>query len=52
MSRDFQLVEKLNENNYSTWKFKTEMLLIKEEIFTVITDNVPMPITTDWGKKR
>lgn len=42
------IVEKLNTKNYTTWKFKIEMLLIKKELFEIITENVPTPTTTDW----
>lgn len=44
-------VEKLNNTNYQIWKFKIQMYLIKEELFTVITKQVPNPLTAEWTKK-
>lgn len=51
-SRDIQVVEKLNTNNYSTWKFKTEVLLAKEELFEVITDDALTLITVEKKDRK
>lgn len=51
-SRNIHLVQKLNTNNYASGKFKTEISVIKEELFKVINDGAPTPITTDWLKKH
>lgn len=40
-----------NTNNYSVWKFKIEMLFIEEELFELVTDESPTPITTEWQIK-
>ena len=44
-------VVKLNNENYQLWKFKIEMLLIKEDLWTVINDDVPTTLTDAWTKK-
>lgn len=44
-------VVKLNGTNYPTWKFKLELLLIKDGLCTVIKDEAPNPITEDWNTK-
>lgn len=31
-------VTKLNDENYQVWKYKMELLLIKEDLWTVIND--------------
>ncbi|XP_071037145.1 copia protein [Parasteatoda tepidariorum] len=51
LSRDSQLIEKLNQHNYSHWSFKMSMILIKEELYEIVTDTPPNPITADWSKK-
>lgn len=49
-AKDNFAIEKLSAKNYSTWKFKVEMLLTKEDLFHVITDDPPNPITDAWSK--
>ena len=44
-------IQKLNRSNYPTWKFKVELLLIKDGLWKVIRDNAPNPITDDWTDK-
>lgn len=34
-------ITKLNDENYQVWKYKMELLLIKEELWTVIEDEAP-----------
>lgn len=48
--KEIQVV-KLNSNNFSIWKFKLEMLLIKEKLFEFVIDEPTNPITTEWQKK-
>lgn len=50
--KETQIVEKLSSSNYSTWKFKLEILVIKEDLFELVTDEPPTPVTNDWQKKR
>lgn len=40
----------LTTANYSTWEFKIEIFLIKEDLFHVITEDQPNPMTGDWSK--
>lgn len=44
-AKDNLTIENLLATNYSTWKFNVEMLLIKVDLFLVITDDPPNPIT-------
>lgn len=46
-------IEKLNSNNYFSWKFKVKLLLIKEELWEVITDELPTSARQlqRWNKK-
>ena len=37
--------------NYATWKFKVEMLLIKEELLEIVMDEILEQITNEWNKK-
>lgn len=37
--------------NYSNWKFKIEILYIKERLSEAITETPSTPITVDWSKK-
>lgn len=41
---------KLNNHNYQSWKFKMEMMLIRDELWHVISDDAPTPVT--WTKAR
>lgn len=36
-------IEKLNNSNYSNWKFKMELFLIKENLWKVIKEKAPRP---------
>lgn len=49
-------LEKLNDQNYSIWKFKMELLLVKEELSKLVTDPKPEAVTAEWlvkdGKAR
>lgn len=39
MDTSISKIQKLNENNYYTWNFKTQMLLIKEDLWDIIENN-------------
>lgn len=41
-------IEKLNNKNYFNWKFKMELMLIKEKIWFTTSQNAPSPITDAW----
>lgn len=49
-------LEKLNDQNYSIWKFKVELLLVKEELLSLVSEPKPEVITAEWlakyGKAR
>ena len=38
------VMTKLNNANYQTWKFKMELLLTKEKLWDVVTDDPPDPV--------
>lgn len=42
---------KLNSENYFTWKFKVEMLLIKKGALDVLTKDKPATNQDDWIKR-
>lgn len=44
-------IGKLNNSNYPTWKFKVELLLIKDDLWEVISEDQPDPITVEWQAK-
>jgi len=44
-------IAKLNNLNYQTWKFKVELLLIKEDLWDVVAKEVPDPVTATWQTK-
>ena len=44
-------IENLNNQNYQTWKFKMELLLIKEDLWETITKEIPDPVTAEWQTK-
>lgn len=41
---------KLNNHNFQSWKFKMEMMLVRDELWYVIADPTPNPITDAWKK--
>lgn len=43
-------VAKLGNGNYPSWKFRMEMLLVREELFYVICDPRDDPVTEAWTK--
>ncbi|GBN19276.1 Copia protein [Araneus ventricosus] len=44
-------IVKLNANNYSVWKFKMEMILIKEDLLHLIEDDTPSQPDEKYIKK-
>lgn len=45
-------VQKLDGENYSIWSQKLELLLIREELWEMIKDLPPNPVTSTWTKKN
>jgi len=45
------VMTKLNNANYQTWKFKMELLLTKEKLWDVVSDDPPDPVTDEWSIK-
>lgn len=39
---------KLNNKNYFQWKYKMELLLIKEKVWQTVSKPVPSPVTEIW----
>src|SRR6218665_1685159 len=44
-------IENLNNQNYQTWKFTMELLLIKEDLWETVTKEIPDPVTAEWQTK-
>ena len=44
-------IAKLNGSNYQTWKFKVELLLIKEDLWDVVSQEPPEALTPEWRAK-
>src|SRR6218665_1493064 len=44
-------IENLNNQNYQTWKFKMELLLIKEDLWETVTKEIPDLVTAEWHTK-
>src|SRR6218665_3818293 len=44
-------IENLNNQNYQTWKFKMELLLIKKDLSETVTKEIPDPVTVEWQTK-
>jgi hypothetical protein len=44
-------ITKLNGVNYQTWKFKVELLLIKEDLWDVVDKDPPADVTSEWQTK-
>lgn len=38
-------INKLNNNNYFTWKFKMQMILVKEKVWKTISESAPTEVT-------
>ena len=44
-------IAKLNGSNYQTWKFKVELLLIKEDLWDVVSEDPSEPVSAEWRTK-
>jgi hypothetical protein len=44
-------IVKLNGSNYQTWKFKVELLLIKDDLWEVVNEAPPDEVTAEWSAK-
>lgn len=44
-------ITKLNNDNYQTWKYKMELLLIKEDLWDVVSNAEPAKVSEDWQKR-
>jgi len=45
------VIQKLNGENYSTWSYKVQLLLMKEKNWKVIKDPVNLPVDVAWIAK-
>lgn len=53
MAQDFKSTfEKLNRNNYFVWKRKAECVLIRDDTWCVIRDNIPQQPDDKWLRKN
>lgn len=43
---------KLNNGNYYSWKWRMQLLLIKEKTWNVISEAKPNPVTDEWRSKN
>ena len=48
---DEKSIKKLNNSNYATWKLKIELLLIKDDLWSVVVDEPVNPVPVDFAKK-
>lgn len=44
------VITKLNGANYFNWRYKMKMILIEKQVWDVIEDDIPDPITDEWKK--
>lgn len=51
MSADKYTITKLNSDNYFNWRFRVEMILKEKDLWHVISENRPSPITDIWKKQ-
>ena len=42
-SQNSQQIEKLNRNNYSTWKIMIKMILIDKELWSIVNEEIVKP---------
>lgn len=42
------LFPRLNNQNYSTWQLRMEMMLKRDELWFVVSDERPTPVTSAW----
>ena len=44
-------ITKLNNGNYQIWKFKVELLLTKDDVWSAVSEAPPERISNEWRKK-
>ncbi len=44
-------IVKLNNSNYQIWKYKIELVLIKEQVWDVVNEEEPENPTAAWKRK-
>lgn len=44
-------MERLNDVNWASWKFRMELLLVKEGLWTVVNEPEPENVTASWTTK-
>lgn len=44
-------IEKLNNSNYQIWKYKMELVLIKDQVWNVVGEDLPRNPSAEWKKK-
>lgn len=44
-------LDKLNDANYEVWKFKMELLLMKEDLLDIVIKTKPESVTPEWSAK-
>lgn len=44
-------VERLNDTNWATWKFRVELLLVKDGLWEIVTNPKPENATASWVTK-
>ncbi|XP_062710258.1 copia protein isoform X1 [Aedes albopictus] len=46
-------LDRLNDTNWSTWRFRMELLLMREDLWTIVKDPKPDPVdvTSAWNRK-
>lgn len=40
-------IAKLNDTNYKTWKLKSALLLVKEDLWEIVSQDPPDPVTAE-----
>lgn len=48
---DSKSIEKLNDSNYQNWKYRMELLLIREELLDIVLQSKPEEPTEEWKLK-
>lgn len=44
-------ITKLNNENYQVWKYKVELLLVKEDLWNVVSEEPPAEPDAAWKRK-
>lgn len=51
-SKEIAFIEKLNDQNYGNWAFKIENLLLRDDLFSVLSNSPRGQPTADWTKQN